>query len=252
MNPNGRPPALEPRFLSGHFLGYVDGTNTNLVVNADGVFRCRSILRMPVPDRWSNNVLSFQNSVLQPDPLRPGEIRVPVRAHVQIDPSSPTDPTSTDGTDEPSLRGPQRARLMKSDFQTHSFTVGCRGCDTRRPGRNLPPSKLANHSEKCRRSMEEKIRASQSGQSRLDKAHYRITRHIVDQSGDIVNQEPRTPIPNDVPTRPGKGDGARPSPYDRPVVRQPMPWDISGPSSSNPNSSHLPSNENGVAHGGGG
>merc|ERR1712026_375782 len=106
------------------------------------------ICRRPVSERWDASVLACHNSVLQPNPLRPGEIRVGVKCPVLIDPTPPPDPTTGGEVSDPFSRGVQRTRLMRQDFLDHGWTPGCKGCDTRRPGRNLPPEKLANRNEK--------------------------------------------------------------------------------------------------------
>ena len=62
LSPGRRPDALEPRYKDGHFLGYVDGTNTCLIATGEGIVRCRSINRKPLPDRWTPTILDFHHS----------------------------------------------------------------------------------------------------------------------------------------------------------------------------------------------
>ena len=49
---HGRAAPLETRYQTGFFLGYSDGSNTCLVLAAEGVVRCRSIMRTCEAERW--------------------------------------------------------------------------------------------------------------------------------------------------------------------------------------------------------
>ena len=115
LHPQGRPDALDRRYQPGWFFGYADGSNTCFVMTTEGVVRSRSICRRPINERWDASVLACHNSVLQPNPLRPGEIRVGVKCPVLIDPAPPSDPTTGGEVSDPLSRGVQRTRLMRQE-----------------------------------------------------------------------------------------------------------------------------------------
>ena len=154
-----------------------------MVLTERGAVKCRSIQRRPESERWSQHLLSCTCSVLQPNPLNPGEVRVGIKAPIHIEPSdgAPIPPTDS-GPSNP--RGPQRTRLMAKYFRDFGFTEGCPGCNTRLPGRNLLPEMLQNHSEACRSRIESCLAGTTWGQARLNHARDRITQRIVDMSAD--------------------------------------------------------------------
>ena len=49
------------------------------MLTAEGVVRCRSIMRKCEAERWDVSILDHDFSVLQPTPLQPGQVRVGVR-----------------------------------------------------------------------------------------------------------------------------------------------------------------------------
>ena len=81
----GRPPAMDARYLDGYYMGYAEGSNTYIILTAQGAVRCRSIKRRPLAERWNTGLLDLSFHVLQPNPLRQGEERIGVRVPTNID-----------------------------------------------------------------------------------------------------------------------------------------------------------------------
>ena len=163
---------------------------------------------------------------------------------IHVDPPSSSDSASRNESASAPPRGAQRTRLLKKDLEKFGYTPGCRGCDTRRPGRNLPEWMLANHNEQCRQRLEEALRKDPAGQSRIDRANDRITQsdpsiasNGVGSNGSGASGSGSTPTPSS--DLPGQDNGTiakgRSQPYGAPpVTRKPMPWDM--PDRSEPNS----------------
>ena len=169
LSPNGRPDPLAPRYHPGYFVGFVEGTNAYLVLTERGAIKCRSIQRRPESERWSDHLLNCTCSVLQPNPLNPGEVRVGIKAPIHVE-SSDGPPIPPTDSGQPTSRGPQRTRLMAKYFRDFGFTEGCPGCNTRLPGRNLPPEMLQNHIEACRSRIESCLAKTTWGQAKLHHA----------------------------------------------------------------------------------
>ena len=153
-------------------MGYAEGSNTYIILTAQGAVRCRSIKRRPLSERWNPGLLDLTFHVLQPDPLRQGEERIGVRVPVTID----TPVNSDDGPTDAAQRAPQRTRLNKKDFELHGFTPGCAGCEARKPGAVYHGSHPPNHNQTCRSTMETILSQSSEGRLRLDEAEARATR----------------------------------------------------------------------------
>ena len=88
---------------------------------------------------------------------------------------------------ESDSRGPQRTRLMKSDFETHGWTPGCAGCEARKPGALHLGTHPPNHNETCRARMEKILSETNEGRLRTEEASARTTRRLVEMSGDICD-----------------------------------------------------------------
>ena len=112
LSTTGRPAPLAPRYHPGYFVGFVEGTNAYMILTEHGAVKCRSIQRRPESERWSDHLLKCTCSVLQPNPLNPGEVRVGIKAPIHIEPSEvpPTRPADPGPTIS---RGPQRTRLIE-------------------------------------------------------------------------------------------------------------------------------------------
>ena len=84
---------MEARVEEGYYLGPVDGTKESLVLHKEGAVRVRTFRRLDPDQRWSAGILECGGSVLQPDPLRPNEIKIGIRVPIPIDPDVHPDPS---------------------------------------------------------------------------------------------------------------------------------------------------------------
>ena len=74
----------------------MDGTNESMILHKDGAVRVRTFRRLDPAQRWSAGVLECGGSVLQPDPLRPNEVKIGIRVPIPIDPDVPDPPALVD------------------------------------------------------------------------------------------------------------------------------------------------------------
>ena len=99
-------------------MGYDEGSNTYRVISSQGALRGRSIKRSPESERWSETLLDYDFSVLQPTPHGPGEERLGIRASIQCDPLHPDDDPGNSGRST-APRAALRTRLLKKDFEDY-------------------------------------------------------------------------------------------------------------------------------------
>ena len=60
---------LEPRFISGVFLGLTDRSDEIIVWSTEGIRKARTIRRRPEEERWDREqILSVRGTPLQPNP----------------------------------------------------------------------------------------------------------------------------------------------------------------------------------------
>ena len=86
---------------------------------------------------------------------------------------------------------PRRAKLKPQDFERHRFTIGCPGCEQIQ----LDSPNRKNHTEECRRRMEEALSKTSEGQERLDRAKDRLDTKVAEigqAEMDKENVEPET------------------------------------------------------------
>ena len=168
---NGIPP-LGAKCEEGYWMGLVDGISESLILTPTGLVRCRTIRRRPPGERWNSALLKIDNiSELQPNGVQPGETRIGIRAPVHIDPV-PGEPALRVPSC-PVLRVPRRTQLLRHDFQTHGYTIGCPGCDSIQRGMG----EEARHNHTCRTRMEPLLQESEEGQARLQRAHDRVSHY---------------------------------------------------------------------------
>ena len=80
---------------------------------------------------------------------------------------------------------PRRTLLYKGDFTRYEFTVGCPGCIWMQLGQG--PRR--NHSDECRRRMEEELAKTEEGRQRIARANERIDHWVADQTQDDKNDD---------------------------------------------------------------
>ena len=72
-------PNARPTFKEGIYVGSTSLDYQPIVCTPEGAFTCRTVRPMAEADRWDASILDYDYSVLQPNPLQPGQVRVGVR-----------------------------------------------------------------------------------------------------------------------------------------------------------------------------
>ena len=86
---------------------------------------------------------------------------------------------------------PRKAKIKPLDFEHNGFTNGCPGCEQIQL--DFPNRK--NHTEECRRRMEEALSKTSKGQEKLDRAKDRLDTKVAELGQaemDKENVEPET------------------------------------------------------------
>ena len=136
-------------------------TTEYLIGTHDDVFSCATMSRLQEDKEFGASIIKeidmrYRDYVIQ------GDISSPVG----VGPATPSTPISAPGGD-PVPRG---AKLNSSDFERHGFTTGCLNCEQIQVG--SPTRK--NHTESCRKRMEEELITTSEGQDRLERAKDRL------------------------------------------------------------------------------
>ena len=148
----------------GVFLGVQGRTAEIILGNKDGIFRARSIRRLPRDARWSEEAIkAVRIGVAQ---YVSGQDQDP-REVVVVRPSGPP-------PDVPEIRDvlPRRVKFNKDDYVAHGYTGGCPGCMRAASGGSRLP-----HSEDCRKRMEDCLRSTPEGKRRIEASEARRQQH---------------------------------------------------------------------------
>ena len=223
QRPANRLPPSGARFEEGYYLGFADGTSESYILTTTGVVKSRTLRRRPLSEQWDAKLLEIDGiSVLQPNGVHPGETHIGIRALVRCEPVLGEPPLFA----EPPDRSARRTQLVRSDFRTHGFTLGCPGCDIISSGSGSE----ARHNKAGRERMEAILITTEEGQRRLEQASERINQYHERMSERLVKrgrtennaQEtsntsiPDTSIPDrdvpvaDVPVAPTLGNNVAP------------------------------------------
>lgn len=168
-------------YSEGIFLG-ISGLSTELVVGtAKGVFRTRDVRALSEPEaKWNGKaVLDFDTSFEQYiDPTETLPDRIAIEPGVVAHDDLPPEPEVTVTR--------RRMRLAPEDFSRHGYTAGCPGCIALR---RKAPSK--NHSESCRKRMEECLGETAEGRNRKEKEASRKEQELTEalEAEDAANQK---------------------------------------------------------------
>ena len=157
----------------GVWLGHTRNSNEALVGTAEGVVRAYSIRRQEDDRRWSSKMIhDMRGSPQQPDPKKEGS-HVPVRIH--FDPPSTTTPLpSIPARQEKAMR---RMMITPAMLTKYGYTDGCEACRLRAAGSD----RRAEHSEACRKGLEEAMSKEEGGRERLKKDQDRVNRRMAEQ-----------------------------------------------------------------------
>ena len=95
--------------------------------------------------------------------------------------------------EEPKRRKVRRMQFVKSDFETHGYTVKCPGCFAVLHNLDKKPS----HWESCRTRMEEALAQSDAGRARLKRQEDRKLAEEKDLLAEAEAQQPGTDLAGD-------------------------------------------------------
>ena len=183
----------------GIFLGVQGRTAEVILGNDKGIFRARTIRRLPREGRWSAELLS--------------KLQVGVGQHVTGEVQSPAEPimVKIDGPVAPPSEArevqPRGLRLNKKDFIEHGFTGGCPGCLHQQTGLGA----RVGHTPACRRRMEESMMQTPQGKSRVEANRSKLDEHAA-QVGEKMMQAEQEKTDTD-----GQDDNAPVDPADIPI-----------------------------------
>ncbi len=178
---------LAEQSVEAIWVGQSARTGEHYVVQPGGdAFRCRTVRRVPMQDRWSSEkILQIEATPRRPTPTRAGKESIDPRAaddnaRREAPRRGSARPQPRDG--EPAeesgerLDHPEGREPLVRDFRITTqllekyggFWSGCQGCECKAAG-------LAhrNHSIECRRRLQEKMQESEEGRATLEEASRR-------------------------------------------------------------------------------
>ena len=133
----------------GIWLGTNSRTQEVFIGTGSGVFKCRTIKRLPEEEKWNAELVNFmKGTTWQPVPGRGG---TELRASVKIAERQDVLPGIETGTQRDQQA--RRMYIVKEDIKNYGYTKGCKGCNAIRCG-----GIARNHSEECRTRIEARIR----------------------------------------------------------------------------------------------
>ncbi len=177
---------LAERSVEAVWVGQVARTGEHIVAQPGGdAFRCRTVRRVPVEDRWSaEKVLQIIATPRRPTPSRrrqdgldpklvddnagapPRRLRTP--AH-----GAAAGPASGVGLEVPEARGPDVRDFRITDKVIDEYgglTAGCPGCEHKAAG--LPSHR--GHSRECRLKLQSNMEQSDEGRALLEASRRRL------------------------------------------------------------------------------
>ena len=164
---------FESEWREGVWLGHRRNSNEHVIGTRSGAVRAYAIKRKDAAHRWDASLLKeLRGTPQKPDPQRPGLV-VPIR--INFDMPAEAMPLA----EGPQVR-PRQARRMKITsrmLEQYGFTEGCEGCRFKQAG--LEESR--NHSEVCRKRVEEAIEATEEGKRAKARQDERVNSWIAER-----------------------------------------------------------------------
>ena len=153
---------FDTKWIAAYFLGVETASGSFLVANKEGTFKIANIRRGPNESAFEKAILD-EVTLSHSDYVSNGaatSMRTPQVVHAPI--------RAPDASRNVPV--PRRMMLRQSDFNEHGLTIGCPGCQyvTHEVGHTR------NHTEECRRRIEEAIAKSEEGIARTQKQRDRI------------------------------------------------------------------------------
>ena len=174
----------ETDWSTGIFVGVEPRTGEALVINEDGLFKCRTLRRVPREEafhvKWLENATTPVDEFVNKGAMTTFPGGAGVNRHT-VEGSAPVPA----GVGKAYI--PRRTRLTPQDFVEYGYTDGCRGCQWFQTG----IGGRQNHSSDCRQRIEAELEKTEEGQERLDKSKERIDHWVV--ASEAVNIEQGNP-----------------------------------------------------------
>jgi hypothetical protein len=148
----------ESDWQTGFFVGVNGGSTEFLIINENGLFKCRSMRRLEKEKACDEETLKKATKTIDEYIEKGASSTLPgVRGgnaeHVGV-------PADRDGY------APRRAKLKAEDFAKFGYTIGCKGCTWLQDG----VGGRQGHTEECRKRAESEIEKTSDGKDRVRRA----------------------------------------------------------------------------------
>jgi len=159
--------SLAPRFEYGIYLGSRSKSGEHFVGVEEGVMRCRDLSRLSEDRRWDIEMIEK----IKGTPWAPlgGEMQLEVPTNI---PTEKLEPKQVE--EYRSDLNIKRMMLRRTDVEKFGPTTGCGGCRAALEGRG----RRQNHTEGCRKRMEEELRKEPAGAERVEKNKRRFEEEL--------------------------------------------------------------------------
>ena len=164
-------PKLDSKFLEGNFIGVKEDTDELIIGTQHGIFISRSMKRRPLEQRWNPAAIK----AIHGTPWKPyahtsdDALRSSLPANTSVPPALPGGvPEHVVQPDAESV--PRRLRIERRDLEKMGYTPGCPGCYSAKHRRPHRP-----HTERCRQTILQKMKALPEYAERLEAAQNRET-----------------------------------------------------------------------------
>ena len=171
--PTGKTNKLEEKFREGIWAGVLGTSKEHIILTQTGPKTARTIRRMEDDEKYDLDLL---NKVVG-RPLV--DVEEDHESDTDVDKGAPLECQVKEGEEdhhEEVQEIKRRWKITKEDIETHGTTPGCLGCRTIKAG--LPRQ---NHSEHCRKRIEDEIKKTEEGRARVERSDTRIHEAIAKQ-----------------------------------------------------------------------
>ena len=182
----------------GIYLGVNGRTTEHLVATRDGIFKCRTIRKVPKENMYDKESIEYIKVTVAEYIKNGAKATVPRVRYAEPLPVAPGDPA--DGNVQPREFIPRRAYLKPADFIQYGYTVGCQGCIWQQ-------NKLGSrrgHTEGCRRRMEAAMEEDEIGRERIRVGRERVERRHREEGEENGGDLPQH---HDEPAQDGQPEG---------------------------------------------
>ena len=222
---------LDSIWAEGVYLGHRTISGESMVGNKDGIFKSRSIRRVPVEDRWHYDLLhSLGGTPWKVNPQAEESDQV-IQDDVKILPSAtpevPVEPPHALFREE----APRKVYVKTGVLKEIGYTPGCLGCQALQSGRTR-----VGHNDQCRKRAVDTMKETILGRERLTAARKREDEFLaraVQHSDEKRQKVESTAVPSSTSMSLAGGSSSGYTTVSVPVQHSmDMTMDQSGPSSS--------------------